>query len=207
MRMTYRSVAVAVGFLALQAAGVCAEDKPAAAPAMDPAKQAQMEALQKLGSPNENHQVFEPLVGKWTYTLQWWMAPEAPADSMSGTTENTLLFNGRFLTQKVKGESKDFPGFEGLLLLGYDNVRQEYQSVWLDNMATGLMTGSGGYDAAAKTITQAGEFGCPMTGETHRYFRSAWHITDADHNTYTSYSKTPEGREFKSMEILYTRVP
>lgn len=207
MRYPLRMTALLLGLGMLGMTVAQAEpEKPA--PAADPAQAAAMAKMKEASSPNENHKVFEPLVGKWTYTLQWWMNPEAPAQSMRGNTENSLLYGGRFLKQKVKGDpmAEGEPAFEGLLLMGYDNVRKEYQSVWLDNMMTGLMTGKGGYDAATKTLTQEGAFACPMTGETERSFRSAWKSVDTDHNVYESYSKTPEGKEFKSMEILYTRA-
>ena len=46
-------------------------EKAAAQPAMDPAKKAAMEAMQKLGSPSEAHKALEPFVGNWSYTAQW----------------------------------------------------------------------------------------------------------------------------------------
>jgi hypothetical protein len=178
-------------------------------PAMDPAKQAAMEAMQRLGSPSEGHAALQPLAGTWTYTLQWWMTPEESPQSMAGTAVNTLIFGGRFLKQEIRGEPMEEgqPPFEGLGFTGYDNLRQEYQSVWFDNMITGMMRGAGSFDAATKTLTDTGDFSCPMTGETHRWYRSAWTVVDADHTTYESYSRTPEGQEFKSMEIRYTRAP
>ncbi len=181
--------------------------QPASAePAMDPAKQAAMEAMQKLGSPTEGHKVFEPLVGQWTYTAQWWMAPEAPPESMTGTSTNSLIFGGRFLQQQVRGQGEGQPPFEGLGVLGYDNIRKEYQSLWLDNMATGMMNGTGQFDAPTSTLTEQGEFSCPMTGEAHRPFRSVWKLVDQDHSLYESYSRAPDGREFKTLELRYTRA-
>lgn len=198
-------VVVVTGFLMLNAGAVGAED-PKAKPAMTPEQQAAMEKMQKLGSPSEGHKALEPFAGNWTYTLKWWMQPDAPAESMSGNTKNSLVLGGRFLKQEISGEASEaHPAFEGLGYTGYDNLRKEYQTVWLDNMNTSMMRGAGQYDAATKTLTQQGDFSCPMTGETHRQFRDAWTIVDANHATYESYSKTPDGREFKSMEIQYTR--
>ena len=175
-------------------------------PVMDPAKQAMMEAMKKAGSPNEGHKVFEPLVGTWTYTAQWWMSPEAPSESMTGSASNSLLFGGRFLKQEIRGQAEGQPPFEGLGFLGYDNLRKEYQSVWLDNMSTGMMIGKGQFDPAANTLTDQGEFSCPLTMETRRSFRSVWKIVDSEHTLYETYMRTPEGREFKAMEIHYTRA-
>jgi len=185
-------------------AGAVYAEQAAPAQPMDLAKRAAMEKMQQLGSPSEGHKALEPLVGRWTYTAQWWMSPEEAPSSMTGTSENQLIYGGRFLQQQIRGEAHDQP-FEGTGVLGYDNIRKAYQSVWFDNMSTGLMTASGQYDAATTTLTEQGDFSCPMTGETHRQFRATWKVVDPDHTVYESYSLAPDGREFKAMEIRYTR--
>ena len=206
MRTAVQSVIVVLWVLVLGGATAHAEQMKPVQPAMDPAKQAAMEAMQKLGSPSDAHKALEPLVGTWTYTAQWWMAPATQPQSMTGTTTNTLVFGGRFLKQEIHGQATDQPPFEGLGFIGYDNIRKEYQSVWLDNMATGMMVGAGQFDAATKSLTGQGDFSCPLTGEAHRPFRAIWKVDDQDHNTYENYMRTPDGREFKVMEIHYTRV-
>ena len=206
MHRKARAVVIASCALMVGAGLVRAEQPKMAVPAMDPAKQAAMEAMQRLGSPSEAHAVLKPLAGTWTYTGEFQMSPEEAPEVMTGTTTNTLIFGGRFLRQETAGQMKDMPPFEGVGILGYDNVRKEYQSVWYDNMNTALMTGAGQYDPAAKALTLQGEFSCPMTGEAHRAFRDVWTIVDQDHTTYQSYMRTPEGREFKAMEIRYTRA-
>ncbi len=205
MRTTIRLM-IAVGMFALSGGLVQAQQEKMSHPAMDPAKQAAMEAMQRLGSPSEEHKALEPFVGSWTYTAQWWMSPDAPPEAMTGSATNTLIFGGRFLKQEIRGEAEGQPSFEGIGFIGYDNLRKEYQSVWFDNMATGMMMGTGRFDAATQTLTDAGKFSCPLTMETHRQFRSAWTVVDPTHNTYESYMRTPEGREFKAMEIYYSRA-
>ena len=216
MRTAVRSVVVASCVLALSGVARAEQGKPAQPAAMeagkqaamDPAQVAAMEAMQKAGSPTENHKALEPLAGTWTYTAQWWMAPEAAPETMTGTAVNTVIFGGRFLKQEIAGQpaAEGQPPFEGIGFTGYDNIRKEYQSVWFDNMMTGMMTGTGEFDAATKTLTDQGDFSCPLTGESHRWYRTTWTVTDPNHTAYASYSRTPEGREFKSMEMLYTRA-
>ena len=205
MRTVIRSVVGMSWILALGMSVAQAEQVRPAQPPMDPAKQAAMEAMQRLGSPSEAHQALEPLAGSWTYTARWWMSPDAAPESMTGTATNTLVFGGRFLKEEVRGQTEGQPPFEGIGFTGYDNIRKEYQSIWLDNMATGMMVGGGQFDAATKTLTDQGDFSCPLTMETHRPFRSVWRIIDQDHNVYENYMRTPDGREFKAMEINYSR--
>ena len=172
---------------------------------MDAKQQAAMEAMQKLGSPSEGHQALESLAGDWTYTLEYWMAPDQAPDTMSGTVSGEMVYGGRFLKQEYAGESHGQP-FEGTGLTGYDNIRNEYQGVWYDNMATGMMISTGQFDAASKTLTMKGDFSCPMTGNAHMPYRSVWKITGDNTSTYESYTAGSNGAEFKNMEIHYTRV-
>ena len=174
---------------------------------VDPEMQAAMEAMQRLGSPSEGHAALAPLAGSWTYTAQFWMKPGGEPQSMTGDAVNTLIFGGRFLKQEIGGEMQEGqPPFEGLGILGYDNIRKEYQTVWFDNMNTSIMQGKGAFDASTQTLTDQGDFSCPVTGEAHRWYRAAMKVVDPNHTTYESYTRTPEGQEFKSMEIHYTRA-
>ncbi len=158
-----------------------------------------------LTSPSEAHQALEPLVGKWTYTGSFWMSPEAQAEEMTGTAEISMIYGGRFLKQEFEGPWMG-ETFYGLGFTGYDNIKGEYVSTWLDSMSTGIMTVTGQYDPGTKTLKQSGTHSCPLTGEKARYSRSEWTVIDRDHSTYTSYMAGPGGKEFKAMEINYTRV-
>lgn len=173
---------------------------------MSPEMAEKMKKMEALTAPGEAHKVLEPLAGKWTYTSKFWMTPGAPAEESTGTSQDDLIYGGRFLMQVVKGTMMGKP-FEGLGFTGYDNIKKEYVSVWLDGMATGLMTSSGQYDAATKEITEAGAHSCPLTGETDRKIRSVSTLVDNDHKTYAAYAVGPDGKEMKMMEISYTRAP
>jgi hypothetical protein len=171
----------------------------------DEQKAMMMQQMQKYGTPGPNHQVLQQAEGRWTHTIRSWMKPGEKPEVSAGTSENRIVLEGRYLEQRAHGDWNGKP-FEGLGYTGYDNVRGEFQSVWMDNMATGMMMGSGSYNAATKTVQQSGHFSCPITGDKAMWYRSDWKITDADNQTYSMYAKTPDGKEFKSMEIVYKRV-
>ncbi len=168
--------------------------------AADPMAQMMM----KYGSPNDRHKVLEPTVGKWTCVIKGWMKPGDKPEEATGTADISWILGGRFLKQEFKGSWAGQP-FEGMGLTGYDILREEYQSIWVDNMATGMMQAAGFYNPKTRTITTTGQFSCPMTGEKARWVRSDLKIKSNDSHVYTSYFKVPDGREFKSMEITYTR--
>ncbi len=169
---------------------------------MDPAM---MEKMKMLTSPSEAHQTLEPLVGKWTYTGSFWMSPESPAQEMTGTAENSMIYGGRFLKQEVEGPWMGGT-FNGLGFTGYDNIKGEYVSIWLDNASTGIMTVTGQYDPETMTLKLSGTHSCPLSGEKDRHSRSEWTVIDQDHCVYSSYMVMPGGKEFKSIEINYTRA-
>ncbi len=169
---------------------------------MDPAM---MEKMKVLMAPGEAHEALKAFEGSWTYAGTFWMTPDAPGQAMTGTTKNEMIFGGRFLKQEIEGPWMG-ETFQGLGYTGYDNIKKTYQTVWIDSMATGMMTSSGDYNADTRTLSQSGTNSCPLTGETDRKGRSEWSVMDADHNIYTSYAYGPDGKEFKSMEITYTRA-
>ena len=169
--------------------------------AMDPAKMAE---AKKMGAPGENHKKFESLVGNWTNTSTRKMTPDAAPMTSTGTNTNKMILGGRFLQQDFKGEAMG-EAFEGTGISGYDNVKKEFTSIWMDNMMTGIMVSTGQYDASSNAITEKGTFSCPMTGEKDKEFRSVWKIIDENNYTYEMYGKGPDGHEFKNMEIVYKR--
>ena len=195
-----KGIAVLALMLILGSSMVRAEE--AVKPPMDPAL---MEKMKTLASPGEAHKALEPLAGKWKYTGKFWMTPDAQPQPMEGTAKNEMIYGGRFLKQEIEGPWMG-QTFNGIGYTGYDNIKGEYESTWIDSVGTGMMTVSGQYDAAAKTLKQSGANSCPLTGEKDRKGRSEWTVVDPDHNTYTSYTAGPDGKEFKSMEIDYTRA-
>ena len=163
----------------------------------------------KLMAPGDAHKTLEAFAGKWNYTVQHRMAPDAPAMEMKGKTVNRMIMGNRFLQQEAKGQAmkgQKMPAFEGMGLTGYDNVRKEYTTTWVDNMNTGMMTSTAQFDAAKNALTEKGTFSCPMTGKRNMNFRSVWTLVDKNKYTYEMFTKDEKGKEFKAMEIAYTRT-
>ncbi len=197
-------VSMAVGFAVMvllvaptQAAGKKGE--------MDPEMQAMMAKAKERGTPGADHAVLKPLEGEWTVTIRHWMKPGKKHEKSIGTSSNSWILDGRFLKQKYKGEWAGQP-FEGMGFMGYDNVRKEYVSVWMDSMSTGIMQGSGQYDPTTRTIKSSGTFSCPLTGEKNMWYRDELKIVNDNKVIMNMYVKDPEGKEFRSMELVYKRV-
>ena len=172
-------------------------------PSMDTATQAMIATWHKYALPSDNHKILEPLVGTWRHVAKWWMTPESQPETSKGMNETKWEMGGRYLLNVVKGTSMGQP-FEGMGLTGFDNGRQAYQTIWMDNMGTGMMIGEGTYDPGTKTLTDRGRFTDPMIGQ--RTYRGVITFIDDDHHSYEMYVADENGNEFRMMEILYTRA-
>lgn len=167
----------------------------------------QMQTMLQLSQPGENHKYLDALVGKWQHTVTWRMDAKSAPQTMQGSSENRWIMGGRFLQQEAHGEAMgNQPAFEGLGMTGYDNVKKEYTSVWLDNMGTGMMMATAQFDAKKKTFNESGTYACPITGDQHKAFRAAWKIINKNKYTYEMYTQDADGKEFKNMEIVYKRA-
>lgn len=134
------------------------------------------------------------------------MTPASKPQEMTGVNENKWIFGNRFIYEDVKGADPKMP-FEGIGILGYDNAAEAYTTIWLDNMSTGIMTGTAQYDPKTQTFAEKGTFSCPLTPKQRRRYHAVCKIIDDNHYTYEMYMTDPaSGKEFKSMEISYTRA-
>lgn len=208
-RWSFRSgLVILVGAICLFLAGVghvSAEQDQAGSkdPSMDTESQAMMAAWQAYASPNENHKVLNPLVGTWSHVVKSWMMPDSQPEISKGTTETQWVMGGRYLRSAVSGMAMGQP-FEGMAITGFDNGKQAYQTLWMDNMGTGMMLGEGTYDPGTKTLTDHGRFTDPLTGQ--RSYRGVTTLIDDDHHSYELYVADKNGKEFRMMEIMYTRT-
>jgi hypothetical protein len=88
--------------------------------------------------------------------------------------------------------------FEGIQIVGYDNMPGKYLTFWIDNSSTAFFLLSGTYDAAKKTWTDSGRWADPLGGTTP--VRSITRVVSPDEYVYEMYMGMPDGTEFKSLE-------
>ena len=93
--------------------------------------------------------------------------------------------------------------FEGIALIGYDNHKKKYVSIWLDNFSTGIMMMEGAYDETTKTLTTIGEYDDPFTGPAK--MKNVMRELSKDKHVMEMYRTGPDGQDHKEMEITYTR--
>ncbi|MDZ4676715.1 MAG: DUF1579 domain-containing protein [Oligoflexia bacterium] len=172
----------------------------------DPKHQEMMKAWTAYATPGAPHKILADMAGNWKYTSKWWESADGKPQESKGTSSMKMILGGRFLQHDTKGLAMGMP-FEGMGLVGYDNIKNKYETIWLDNMGTGVMHGTGDFDAATKTLTDSGEFSCPMKKERKSTYRGEWKVIDKNNMTYTMHGPgMTDNKEFKMMEMTYKRV-
>ncbi|MDX1661169.1 MAG: DUF1579 domain-containing protein [Gemmatimonadota bacterium] len=175
-----------------------------AAPMAQEMSEEQMQAWMEAVSPNEHHAALDPLTGSWSHDLTFWQAPDAEPMTMTATSEAKWIMGGRYVVSDYTGEFMGMP-FEGRDLIGYDNAKEKYFSVWIDNMSTGPLQTWGTYDADTRILTFEGTTVDPMSGEEIRQ-KSTVKILDDGRLLYESYMPGPDGEMYRHMEIHSTKT-
>jgi len=172
-------------------------------PKMSAEQQAAMDEWMKIATPGQPHKMLERLAGSYTVAVTQWEQPGAPPSKSTGSSESRMVLGGRFVHDSFKGELMGMP-FEGIGYTGYDNYKKTYVSVWMDNFGTMMMTMKGTCDAAGTTCDFKGDMDDIMTKKTVT-MRSVTKVVDARTHTFEMYYPGPDGKEFKMMEMVYTR--
>ena len=162
-----------------------------------------MKKAEEASTPGAAHKALDPLVGDWNAEVKMWMAPDAPPTISKGTAKSAWALQGRFVQQEFTAE---FMGktFRGIGYTGYDNVRQKYSSVWIDDMSTTMVNSEGQADNSGKVLTFGGDYACAMTGEKNKAVTQIYRIISRDKHVFEMHDPKL-GDKSKTMEITYTR--
>jgi hypothetical protein len=161
-----------------------------------------MKAWMAYATPGDVHKTMANLAGTWDSTIKSYM-PGAEPTEQKGTSTFESIMDGRYVVEKAEGNFMGMP-FHGMGVYGYDNGSKHYVSTWVDNMGTGMMSGTGTSDDGGKTITWVQKGFDPMSGKEQSY-RSVMHMMSADQYHFEMYGPDPSGKEMKMMEITYDR--
>jgi hypothetical protein len=172
-------------------------------PAVMPDSATMMQNWMAYMTPGEMHKMLAKYDGKFTAEVTMWMDASAPPAKSKGMAENKMILGGRYQESKFKGEFEGMP-FEGQNIIGYDNSKKKFFTTWIDNMGSGIMTYEGDWDAEKKAVFFTGSMVDPMTGFECE-MRETFTLVDDNTQLMESWCKTPDGKEYKSMEIKYTR--
>ncbi|HWJ90325.1 MAG TPA: DUF1579 domain-containing protein [Flavisolibacter sp.] len=158
----------------------------------------------KYMTPSKEHALMASWDGTWNGEVSVWMKPGTDPSKSTTVTTNKMVLGGRYQQSTHKGSFNGMP-FEGMSTLAFDNAKKVFLSTWIDNMGTGIMTGEGTWDDATQSITLKGKVMDPGQSKDVDY-REVFTVIDKDHQRTEMYGINPtDGKEFKTMEIKFTR--
>ena len=154
------------------------EDKSASGKP-DADKQEMLKKMETAGKPGPSHKALETFVGNWKAEVKCWMEPGAEPKISHGTAKTKWILNGHFLEEEFHGEMMGKP-FTGRWVIGFDNTKQKFTSVWVDDSGTSMTTSEGKGEDDNKIITLEGKTVCPGTGRTDLPMKQVFRAVDAN---------------------------
>lgn len=193
---------VSVSLLALSVPAL-ALAQASSAPPMSPEEAAMMAAYQKAGAPGKQHAELAKTAGDYTLSIRSWEKPGAPPSEEHGTATRKMTLDGRVLVETVQATMHGQP-FTGHGMTGYDNASGKWWSTWNDSMSTGLMVSEGNCDDEG-ACTFTGSWNDPVTkGKVRARMVTRW--INPRTETFAMYAPGPDGKEYKMMEMTYSRL-
>ena len=165
--------------------------------------EAQADTFARYAMPGPEHKVLDRMAGSWDTLTRYWPAPNAEPVEAKGTSGRKWILDGRFLMEELDGGSLVLP-FKGLALYGYDAFEQKHTSAWVDTMNTSILSNLGTYDRTNDVVNFGGQYKDPWTG-TRKKERGVTRFLSKDKHVLEIYATEPDGKEFKMLEITYTR--
>ncbi|MDH3216483.1 MAG: DUF1579 domain-containing protein [Candidatus Krumholzibacteria bacterium] len=167
-------------------------------------EQAQMQAYMEVGAPNEHHEAFKKRVGQWNAEVKMWQAPNTDPMVSTGKSKYELSMGGRFLTQYYEGDMMGMK-FVGMGVAGYDKTIDKHTTFWIDSMGTQAMYTEGECSDHCNVESYRTTINDPMSGKEMKV-KMVTKLIDENKHVFEWYNPGPDGKEFKSMEIVYTRI-
>jgi hypothetical protein len=195
-------------FAALSAIGCTATPSPPAPPEnvrnATPTPEEVQAAWIKASIPGPEHSLLQAIQGKFKAEVKVWPMPNKPPEVSTGTVKYTPILGGRFLREDFRGESGGAI-FEGIGIMGYDRVAEQYVSYWIDSMNTAVSSSKGKFDPETRTLTWYGTREDPVT-RAKLPVKSMMTLGSGKEHTFEMFDRGFEGEWVKSMEIRYRKI-
>lgn len=162
----------------------------------------EMKKWMEYMTPSEMQKMMSAWDGEWNESITMWSTPGADPQQMKATCVNKMIVGGRYQESKHTGDFMGMP-FEGIGTTGWDNAGKYFVSSWVDNFGTGMIYMEGTWDENNKSMKLAGKMTDPMTGKSTN-IRQVMKIID-DNNQMMEQFVEKDGKDFKNMEIKFTR--
>jgi len=156
---------------------------------------------------SEQHALLHTFVGKWKGHTTLYMG-EHTVEAVADVTVESIL-GGNFVEMQY---SADFPGmgpFQGKGLYGYSSNKSEFESVWVDSMASEVFIASGPPGKGMKKhVMEVFETRFDFKLNKNKDSRTTYEFNPKDPSVivHENFSTVEGGKEVKDMRIVYKRV-
>jgi hypothetical protein len=201
-RSVDRHAVIVAGLVVLFAAGYVVAQEPGEA---GEAMAQMMAAWQEYAEVGPQHEALQRRVGSWDATVKFWYAPGGQADVSQAHSTVEAIMGGRYMLERFTSTMPDGSAFEGLGMVGFDNLQRRFVATWVDSMSSGVMTAeSTSFANDFSRIEYHGEAPDPVA-KNLKDQRSVEYWKTDDVRVMEAWEKGPDGADYKVMEITYTR--
>jgi len=162
------------------------------------------EWLDEIAKPGPEHKRLDALVGSWNAKIKLY-AGENDTDPavLNGITERKWVVGGRYL-EEISENPTDTGVFIGRAYWGFNRATALYEFVWMSTEDVGISLEYGRFDPTTNVLRTSGGTVDPATG-FYIQSRSELKINSPDSQTLVVYETEEDGREYKSVEITWTK--
>ena len=159
---------------------------------------------QEMPRPGEEHKWIAKRVGKWNIASKMRMTPDTPWMNTKATETCTTICGGFWISCEFEG---DFMGmkFTGRQTVGFDQHKKKYISTWIDSFGSYMTYSEGVRGDDGKSLHFKGKTFNPTTG-TMVDTSMVIVFKNDDEVSMTMRGPDPDGKQFVTMEMLYTRA-
>jgi hypothetical protein len=158
----------------------------------------------KYITPGEMHKMMATWEGKWDAEITAWMDASTPAQNATGKVENKMIMNGLYQLATFSADLMGTP-YEGQGTTGFNNLRGLFETTWIDNMSSAILKMEGFWNGSTKTMNLKGRMLDPFTATT-KAVRQTLKIVDDNTQIMEMFQTGADGKEFRMMQIKYTRA-
>lgn len=142
-------------------------------------------------------------VGEWNATATTWNTPGSSPVTTNGIATFYPTMNGRFVASDFEGTLRQRP-FRSTGFFGFNNAENRYESVWVDSDNSGVQFFTGSR-TDSNTFTWNTTTTDPVSGQ-RKTIRAVTTLNGRDRITHTVFETLSGGKEFKALEIAYSRT-
>lgn len=154
----------------------------------------------KYASANENHAALYPLAGNWKVSFYVYDEAGNIIRAPEGLAFNRTILGGRFALLHYKLDA-----YQGVGIMGYDNIKQKYTTLYINNFGTGIHYSEG----SAKNKNKFLLFGSSIDYSTGKPVQVTYDTTVLSPTKYTFQqydAKEKQELKIKKVHIECTKI-